>query len=53
MQIMIMRYSKYCWYSGIDYIGKKYKVISQTQYYYVIRNGKEIRDIKKCDAVVI
>lgn len=48
-----MSYSKGCWYGNIDYIGKQYKVIAEGKYGYSVKAGKEIKNIRKGDCVVI
>lgn len=53
MKVMIMSYSKGCWYGNIDYIGKQYKVTCKGQYGYSVKVGKETKSINKSDAVVI
>lgn len=53
MKVMIMSYSKGCWYENIDYIGKQYKVIAEGRYGYSVKVGKETENISRADAVVI
>ncbi|URZ06464.1 hypothetical protein [Clostridium felsineum] len=53
MKVMIMAFRKNSWYGTIGFVGKHYAVLSQDNYSYKVKVGKEVKNVNKCDAVVI
>lgn len=53
MKVMIMSYSKGCWYGNISYVGKQYTVTCKGKYGYSVKVGKETKSINRNDCVVI
>lgn len=53
MRIMITAYRKGCWYGDISYIGKQYEVVKKMEHCFSVKDKRGIRQINKCDCVVI